>query len=225
VERENGCGFRRFRGAASRDPGRNRRGLDGLGARHRAILHREAALERPFHLLFNLPRDFVGHFRDLGNDEKFRAIEHALFAEGEVLRTRQERQALEHLDDVVDGARAHPIGVVLEAALPVLMVVDLAVAEEGEQSLDFFVVDGASEADAVDVVDRHENRRLVCDHPEMIEPAGGAEDCLGLDALNDAESVIWVDDLVTNLKCHISPTLSKVCPPRCAPADCEVLKV
>jgi hypothetical protein len=24
--------------------------------------------------------------------------------------------------------------------------------------------------------------------------------------LHDAESVIWVNDLVTNLKCHMSPT-------------------
>ena len=55
---------------------------------------------------------------------------HALLAEREILRTRQERQALEHFDHVVDRARAHPIRIVLEAALPVLMVVDLAVAEE-----------------------------------------------------------------------------------------------
>jgi hypothetical protein len=40
----------------------------------------------------------------------------------------------------------------------------------------------------------------------MVEAAGGAEDCFGFDALNDAESVIWVNDLVTNLECHMSPT-------------------
>ena len=34
----------------------------------------------------------------------------------------------------------------------------------------------------------------------------GTEDGLGFDALNDAESVIWVNDLVTNLECHMSPT-------------------
>jgi hypothetical protein len=40
----------------------------------------------------------------------------------------------------------------------------------------------------------------------MVEAAGGAEDGLGFDALNDAEPVIWVNDLVTNLECHMSPT-------------------
>src|SRR5260221_10647510 len=39
----------------------------------------------------------------------------------------------------------------------------------------------------------------------MIETAGCAEDCLGFDALNYAESVVWVNDLVTDLKCHTSP--------------------
>jgi hypothetical protein len=40
----------------------------------------------------------------------------------------------------------------------------------------------------------------------MIKAAGGAEDGFGFDALNDAEPMIWVNDLVTNLECHMSPT-------------------
>ncbi len=86
------------------------------------------------------------------------------------------------------------------------MIVDLAVAEEGEEPFDLFVADRAPQADAVDVVDRNEHGRFVRDHPQMIEPAGGAEDGFGFDALNDAESVVWVNDLVTNLECHMSPT-------------------
>src|SRR5260221_2247674 len=42
----------------------------------------------------------------------------------------------------------------------------------------------------------------------MIETAGCAEDCLGFDALNYAEAVVWVNDLVTDLKCHTSPKRS-----------------
>ena len=86
------------------------------------------------------------------------------------------------------------------------MVVDLAIAEQREEPLDFLVLDRASQADAIDVVDRHENGGLVRDHSKVIKTAGGAEDCLRLDALHDAESMIWVNDLVTNLKCHMSPT-------------------
>jgi hypothetical protein len=85
------------------------------------------------------------------------------------------------------------------------VIVDLAVAEKREEPFDLLVADCPPQSHAVDVVHRNENRRFVRDHPEMIEAAGGAEDCFGFDALNDAESVIWVNDLVTNLECHISP--------------------
>jgi hypothetical protein len=86
------------------------------------------------------------------------------------------------------------------------MIVDLAVAEEGEEPFDFLVVDRAPEAHAVDVVDRHEHRGFVGNHAQVVEAAGGAEYGFGFDALNDAESVVRVNDLVTDLKCHVSPT-------------------
>ncbi len=86
------------------------------------------------------------------------------------------------------------------------MAVDLSVAEERKEAFDFFVVDGPPQADAFDVVHRHEDRGFVCDHAKVIEPAGGAEDGFRFDALNDAESMVWVNDLVTDLECHISPT-------------------
>jgi hypothetical protein len=86
------------------------------------------------------------------------------------------------------------------------MVVDLAVAEEPEKPLDFVVVDRAPEADAVYVVDWNEHGGLVGHHPEMIKTAGCAENSFSFDALNNAESVIWVNDLVTNLECHATPT-------------------
>src|SRR5207253_389004 len=96
----------------------------------------------------------------------------------------------------------------LEAAFPVLMAVDLAVAERIEQPLDFRIANRASKADAVDVVDRHEHRRFVRHDPEMIKTAGGAENCFFLDARYDAEPLVWVDDLVSDLECHVgSPYL------------------
>jgi hypothetical protein len=86
------------------------------------------------------------------------------------------------------------------------MIVDLAVAKEGKQPLDFFVVDGASETNAVNVIYRHQDGRFVGHHPQMIETASSSQDGFGFDALNDAESVVWVNDLVTDLECHMSPT-------------------
>ena len=78
-----------------------------------------------------LPRDaghrLVGDFGDFRDDEEAGPVEHALLAEGEVLRLAEVTEALQYFDDVVDGARPHPIRVVLEATLPVLVTVDVAV--------------------------------------------------------------------------------------------------
>ena len=67
-----------------------------------------------------------------------------------------------------------------------------------------------SRADAVRVADRHEHHRLVRGNTKRVEPAGSAEDGFFFDSLDDAETVIRVDDLVTDLECHVSPVLGRV---------------
>ena len=136
----------RGRGPARRDGHRRSRlgRLRDLGGRavvraRIARLDHEALLERCVDALFDVVRLLAHHFGDFGDDQRLGAIEHALLAEREALRLAQERQALEHIGHVVDGAGAHLVGVVLETAFPVLVIVDLAVAEEAEQPLDFFV--------------------------------------------------------------------------------------
>src|SRR5215831_13296285 len=146
-----------------RDLGTRRRG------RRRASACREAALERMIDAAFDLRRGFAHHLGDFRDDEELRTIEHALLAEREALRLGEERQALQDVSDIVDRAAAHFVGVVLEPSLPVLMVVDLAVAEQREEPLDFVVGDGAAKTDAVDVRDRHEYDCLVGYDTEMIE--------------------------------------------------------
>ena len=85
------------------------------------------------------------------------------------------------------------------------MIVDLAVAEQTKQPFHVVVADGAAEADAVDVGQRHEHSGVVGDDAEMIETAGGTEDGFFFNALDDPETMVRVDDLVTDLKCHGSP--------------------
>jgi len=58
----------------------------------------------------------------------------------------------------------------------------------------------------IGIVDRHEARRFI-GHAELIEAARRAHDGFGLDALNDAEPVVRVNDLVANLECHVTPGL------------------
>ena len=85
------------------------------------------------------------------------------------------------------------------------MVVDLAVTEQAEQPLDFHIADGATQADAVDVGNRDEHDRFVGDDAKVIETACSAENGLFFDAFDDPETMIRVNDLVSDLKCHGSP--------------------
>ncbi len=199
-----------------------RRSLDDLCARRRsdrgARLHREAALERPVHAAFDVRGRQAHDFRDFRDDQELRAIEHALLAERQALRLREEREALEHVRDFVDRAAAHLVGVVLEAPFPVLMIVDLAVAQQAEQPLDVVVADGAAQADAVNIAYGHEDGRVVGDDAEVIETAGGTKNSFLFDALDDPETVIRVNDLVADFKCHESPCRKRFMEGRLVPA-------
>ena len=95
------------------------------------------------------------------------------------------------------------------------MVSESSNASKKKQPLDFFVANRAAQPHAVNVVDRNEHGGLIGHHSKMIKTAGRAEDSFGFDALNDAESVIWVNDLVADLECHASPTSV-----RCMGWDC-----
>ena len=85
------------------------------------------------------------------------------------------------------------------------MVVDLAVAEKAEQAFDFLVSNSAAQPDAVHVGHRNQHGGVVGHNPEVVEPAGGTEDGFLFDALDDPKTMIRVNDLVADLKCHGSP--------------------
>jgi hypothetical protein len=90
------------------------------------------------------------------------------------------------------------------------MVVNLAVSEQTEESFHFVVVDSAAEADSVDVAHRYQNGRIIRNDSEVVEPAGRPEDGFVFDAFDDSETMIRVNDLVADLKCHGSPCLERV---------------
>src|SRR5262245_15154291 len=176
-----------------RDSGRSTRRNDLRGARRRlgyfgsgggSRLGGKAALERPFHSVFDRGRRFTHHFRDLGNDEEFGSIEHTFFAKREALRLREKRKALEHISHFVDRAAAHLVRVVLEPAFPILVIVDLPVPQQPEETFYFSVADGPPEPNAVNVGKRNEHDSLVRDDPQMVEPTGSAENCFLLDPLD-----------------------------------------
>src|SRR5262249_4802014 len=135
---QSGLGTRGSLRSASRTPRRGARGrtrgdLRNLRASRGARAIREAALEGGIHAPLDVVRGQTHHLGDLRDDQELRAIEHALLAEREALRLRQEREVLEDVRDVVNRTAPHLVGVVLEAAFPVLVVVDLPITENAEQ--------------------------------------------------------------------------------------------
>ena len=184
--------------------------LGDLGPLGHARLGDERAVERAIDARLDGDLAFLEHFGNLRDHEEPGAVEHPLLAERQVLRLAQERQALEHVGHVVDRPATHLLRVVLESSFPVLLAVDLAVAEDSEQAIDFGVTNRAAQSDAVGVADGHEHHRLVRGNAEGVESARRAENGLLFDALDDAETVIRVDDLVTDLECHVSPVRGRV---------------
>src|SRR5687768_11079149 len=69
-----------------------------------------------------------------------------------------------------------------------------------EQPFHLFVGDRAPQADVIHVGDRYEHRCLVGNDAKMEKAAGRAEDRFLLDLFDDTETMVWVNDLVANLK-------------------------
>ena len=65
--------------------------------------------------------------------------------------------------------------------------------------------DGAPQAHAVSVGKGHEHRGFVGEDAQVVKPASGTQDGLVFNSFDDAETVVRVNNLVANLKCHVSP--------------------
>ena len=79
-------------------------------------------------------------------------------------------------------------------------------AEKAEQTLHFLVADSATQAHAIDVAHRYEHGRVVGNDAQVIETAGGTKNGFFFDAFDDPETMIRVNDLVADFKCHGSPS-------------------
>src|SRR5262245_28537781 len=102
------------------------------------------------------------------------------------------------------------------------MVVNLAVAEEAKQAFDLFVANRAREPDAVHIDHGNEDRVVVGDNAQIVKTAGRAENRLFFDTFDDTQTMIRVDDLVADLKCHGSPSGRAIWKAEVVPAALQV---
>src|SRR5262245_43957475 len=144
-------------------------------------------------------------FGDLAHEQELRALQHALLAERERLAPRQVREPLQHHGHLEEAARAHLVRVLLEAALPVRDLVDLAVAEQREDLAHLGGTNHGTQPHAVGVLLRDPDAGVVGEDPKLIEADLASRDRAGLDALHHPDSVIRIDDLLANLELHGGP--------------------
>jgi hypothetical protein len=85
------------------------------------------------------------------------------------------------------------------------MVVDLAVPEQAEQSFDLIVRNRAPQTYSVYVRDWDKHRGFIGDNAQMIKTASGSKNGFLLDPFDDAETMIRVNDLVSDCESHGSP--------------------
>jgi len=127
-------------------------------------------------------------------------------------------EPLEDHGDLEQAARPHLVRVLLEAALPVRQLLDLAVAEEIEDLADVGGADHGAKAHTVGVLLGNPHAGIVGEDTELVEADLATVDGPRLDALHDANSVIGVDNLLANLEFHGGPLFQFTAIVRVSPA-------
>ena len=146
------------------------------------------------------------HFTD---KEILRAFQHFLFAEGEGLAAAEGNETLEDDGDFEEGPGAHALGVLFEAVLPVVMRVKFAFFEEAQDFGGFRRTNNGTKANGHRVGLRNHDAQATGNNANHEVTFGSAVQDSVADLLNNAHTVIRVNDLVADLVVH-----SFGCPPQ-----------
>ena len=147
---------------------------------------------------FNFPK--IHDSRELGDQKESRPVEHALFAKRQWLYAAEMHKILENLGDMKYGPGAHSFGVFLESVFPVALSEEFVVAEVIEQLIDVFAIDDLPEADVSGIHCRNHHQDIVGTDSEEVEPFKLPLDQPIGNLLNNSNPMVWVDNLVANLK-------------------------
>ena len=140
-----------------------------------------------------------GHFAD---EEVLRAFEHFLFAEGERLAAAERNQTLEDDGHFEEGPGTHALGVLFEAVLPVVMRVEFALFEETKDFGGFCGPNDGTKANGHGVGLRDHDAQAAGNNADHEVTFGSAVQDSVADLLNNAHTMIRVNDLVADLIVH-----------------------
>src|SRR6516162_9101488 len=138
-----------------------------------------------------------GQFTD---QQVARALQHLLFAERQRLRLMQHEQALQHPRHFQQGSGPHALRVLLEAVLPVGVAETLAICKKIKDLLDFAVPYHAPQPHAADVVERNPDLQAAGFDAHQVEFFYGGTDRQAADLLDDADTVVGIDNFVADVE-------------------------
>jgi hypothetical protein len=140
-----------------------------------------------------------GHFAD---EEVLGALEHFLFAEGERFAAAEGNQALEDDGDFEESTRAHALGVLFEAVLPVVVRIEFAGFEEAEDFGRFVGTNDRSKTNGNCVGLRDHDAQAAGNNANHEVTFGFSVQDSVADLFNNAHTVIRVNDFVADLVVH-----------------------
>jgi hypothetical protein len=138
----------------------------------------------------------------LANEEVLRAFEHFLLAEGKGLAAAEGNETLEDDGDFEEGPGAHALRVFLEAVFPVVMRVEFAGFEEAQDFGRFCGTNNGTKANGGGVGLRDHDTQTAGNNADHEVTFGSAVQNSVTDLLNNAHTVIRVNDLVADLVVH-----------------------
>jgi hypothetical protein len=139
------------------------------------------------------------HFAD---EEVLRSFEHFLLAEGERLAAAEGNETLEDDGDFEEGPGAHAFGVLFEAVLPVVVRVKFAFFEEAQDLGGFRRTNNGTKANGHRVGLRNHDAQAAGNNANHEVTFGSTVQDSIADLLNNAHTVIRVNDLVADLVVH-----------------------
>ena len=160
----------------------------------------ERLLQRPGDQLLRLGlRDVLddGHF---GNQQVLGAVVHLLLAEREALLLLHFAEVLEDVGDVFETAGLHLLEVLAVAALPVGMGFLRGLFEKAQKAFDLRLFVQRAKADAIRVLDRHHQSRIIREKPEVVVRVIRTHDRRLADLLDDGHAVVRINELFPDLE-------------------------
>src|SRR6185369_5126162 len=139
--------------------------------------------------------------RELLHEQIARGVEHLALAERELFVALQHEKIAQDFGDLENRSGLDLFRVLAVAPIPGLLIdFDFLVSQDLVDFRDHVATDDAAKTDAPDVFGGDHDGHVAVENAQHVKLPGGAGDRLRLDALDDADTMCRIDDLLTDLE-------------------------